>query len=168
MSDDSASDQKKYPATDTRVLDDEVRHLRRLNSRRALLAICSLALTLVTFAEFVLAFPALDLSISRSMTYYSLGSGLLALFTLAILEKSNKEAEAIFQELSDQLHRFTGIETASDVDALLLRVRFAIRQFLEAGTLPFLSARKSAGIYALFNIFMIVSTLIVASTPNWR
>jgi hypothetical protein len=127
----------------------------------------SILTVIVTFTNFLVAFvlPVVMAGFLPSTQYsQSLRAGSLLLVFLPIVavvllllhDRTTNRGEALFEELSDELHWFAGTKAADvpayDAPKPLLSARVALRGFIRATTLPFAPAQWGTTVYLALNL----------------
>jgi len=88
----------------------------------------------------------------------------ISVFLLVIYDAIRRRGSAIFEEISDDLHGYSGSRAAShisDTEGVPLDARVVLRTFSRATDLPLVPGKFGRTVYFLVNIFLVFGALLL-------
>lgn len=155
---------------------DDIDYLGRtlLSSSRMMrrTSLLCLLITILNFGVLGIGVPFVVTSLSsysgsysrflvQVVTVSSTITTLMALLLLGYLDSQKKRADALFNELSEQIEGHAG-RSLEQVAPVPSRIRLAMRESTRSGELPLTSGKSGYLVYAFVNIALTIVTIVLA------
>lgn len=135
------------------------RYVRRLRRLGAAAFLCTLANIVTVFGTFIprLFEPVLAV-------FWCGVFGVSGLLIVLVFEQRRKEADALFEELSEDLHwqlRGDSTKTSPIQEKPEFEARVILKQFSRTSDLPLVPGRMGPAAYAAFNVALMICELVL-------